>query len=368
MMKSKAKKLSIIKQKKLLIAAGVIIWVFLFITTVSKSYFWSSNLDIEINMSFLISKAFWMWTTIGLFSPLFVLLARLFYQKDLAFKATAMHMIIGVLLVPVYSCFYLFVMMLVWYTEVPWTWEFFNNAIGLVVIQFSIIGPLSYWLVVGAWYFRKYYEDYLKRELNNAEIESELSSMRLQVLKAQLHPHFLFNTLHNINSLIYENVEKAEQILLLLKKILQVSITRVNEYQVLLVNELEFTNAYLEIEKTRFSDRLIVESHIDPDTLQVMVPSFLLQPLVENAIRHGIAKKASVGIIRITSKMEHERLVLSVEDSGPGLVEGGVSSGIGLSNIEERLNHLYDKYIFSLLSSELGGLKVLIEFPVNDNL
>ncbi|MEX0594987.1 MAG: ATP-binding protein, partial [Candidatus Paceibacterota bacterium] len=143
---------------------------------------------------------------------------------------------------------------------------------------------------------------------------------------------------------------------------------RVNEYQVLLVDELEFTNAYLEIEKTRFSDRLIVESHVDPDTLEVMVPSFLLQPLVENAIRHGIAKKATAGTIKITSSMEGERLMLSVEDSGPGLTEGEVSTGIGLSNIEERLNHLYDKYTFSLQSSELGGLKVLIEFPVNNHL
>lgn len=126
--------------------------------------------------------------------------------------------------------------------------------------------------------FQKYYEKYLKRQLNNAQIEAELSSMRLQVLKAQLHPHFLFNTLHNINSLIYENVEKAERILFLLKKILEVSITRVNEYQVLLVDELEFTGAYLEIEKTRFSDRLIVESQIDPDTLEMMVPSFTSAP------------------------------------------------------------------------------------------
>lgn len=153
-MKSKAKKLFDARQQKLMIVAGVIMWIFLFITTINKSYFWSSNLNLEINMSFLIAKAFWMWTTIGLFSPLFVLLARLLYQNKLAFKAIALHMLIGVLLVPVYSCFYLFIMMLVWYTEVPWTWEFFYKAIGLVITQFSLIGPLSYWLIVGVWYFK----------------------------------------------------------------------------------------------------------------------------------------------------------------------------------------------------------------------
>jgi LytS/YehU family sensor histidine kinase len=256
-------------------------------------------------------------------------------------------------------------MMFFWY-DMEWKVEAIINSMPIIMTSYGVIGPLSYWLIVGAYYLKKYYEQYRERQLRSIEMQGELASIRLHVLKVQLHPHFLFNTLHNINSLIYEAPETAKRVLTLLKRFLQISIERVNQQEVPLMDELEFTGTYLAIEKTRFSDRLTVKTDIEKDTLEALVPSFLLQPLIENAVKHGISKKMQPGLLKITSRKINGFLNLSVEDNGPGLNGNFNTSGIGLENIRQRLSQLYSDSSFELLTSDLGGLKVNIKIPLSN--
>lgn len=353
-----------IKQEKLLLAIAVTIWLFLFLTTVSKSYAYVVRNHLDLNLNFLIVRALFMWGVIALFTPLWIKLAQKLFAKNSTFFAFGVHILVSVLIVPVYSLVYRVLMMLFWY-DAQWTADYVLEAIPTIMISYGIVGPLSYWLIIGAYYLKKFYDQYRERQLRNMEMEAELASIRLHVLKVQLHPHFLFNTLHNINSLIYEAPETAKRLLTLLKRFLQISIQRVNQQLVPLMDELEFTGTYLAIEKTRFSNRLTIETEIDEETLHAKVPSFLLQPLVENAVKHGISKKMQPGILKVTSKKNGQLLSLSVEDNGPGLNGAGNvnEKGIGLENIRQRLNQLYTQNSFELLPSALGGLKVQIEIP-----
>lgn len=357
-----------IKQEKLLLAIAVTVWLFLFLTTVSKSYAYVVRNNIELNLNFLIIRAFLIWAVIALFTPLWIKIAQKLFAKDSNILTFGFHVLVSILIVPVYSLTYRLIMMLFWY-DVQWTFESIFEVFPTIMTSFGIIGPLSYWLTVGGYYLKKYYDQFKERQLRNMEMEAELASIRLHVLKVQLHPHFLFNTLHNINSLIYEAPEVAKRLLSLLKRFLQISIERVNKLEVPLLDELEFTGTYLAIEKTRFSDRLTIETEIDDETLEAQVPSFILQPLVENAVKHGISKKMHPGILKITSKKKGRFLNLSVEDNGPGLNGNLNETGIGLENIRQRLNQLYEENSFELLPSSLGGLKVQIEIPfmINNN-
>lgn len=351
-----------IKQEKFIVAITVTVWLFLFLTTVSKSYFYVLRNNMELNLPFLILRAFMIWGVIALFIPLCIRLARKLFANKSNFLTFGIHIMASLLCIPVYSVIYRILMMFFW-PDFDWGYEAVVNSLPTIMVSYGIVGPLSYWLVIGGYYLKKYSDQYRRRQIRNMEMQAELASVRLHVLKVQLHPHFLFNTLHSINSLIYEAPDTARRVLTLLKRFLQISIERVNKQEVPLMDELEFTGTYLAIEKTRFSDRLTIENDIEEDTLQACVPSFLLQPLVENAIKHGISKKMQPGILKITSKRQGRWLRLSVEDNGPGLNGTFNSDGVGLENIRQRLKQLYEKASFNLLRSEMGGLKVQIEIP-----
>lgn len=351
-----------IKQEKLIVAIAVTVWLFLVLTTISKSYAYVSRNSLELDINFLIARALIIWGVIALFTPAWIKLAGKLFDHYSSVLTFGIHIVTSFLIVPLYSVAYRLLMMVFWY-DLSWDMESVTAAIPTIMVSYGIVGPLSYWLTIGSYYLKKNYDRYKERQLRNMEMQAELASIRLHVLKVQLHPHFLFNTLHNINSLIYEAPETARRLLNLLKRFLQISIERVNKQLVPLMDELEFTGTYLAIEKTRFSDRLTIETDIEDDTLKALVPSFLLQPLVENAVKHGISKKMQPGILKITSKKSGEYLDLSVEDNGPGINGTLNGSGIGLENIRQRLNQLFAENSFELLTSELGGLKVEIRIP-----
>lgn len=351
-----------LKQERFTIAIAVMVWLFLFLTTISKSYFYIVRNELELNMSFLIVRALLIWGVVALFTPLCIKLARRLFNRTSGLTAFGIHIAASFLCIPIYSLVYRVLMVLYWY-DASFTIDRVVAAMPMTMVSYGIVGPLSYWLVIGGYYLKKYYEQYRQRQVRNMEMQAELASVRLHILKVQLHPHFLFNTLHNINSLIYEAPDTARRVLTMLKRFLQISIERVNQQQVPLRDELEFTGTYLAIEKTRFSDRLTIENDIDEETLEARVPSFLLQPLVENAIKHGISKKMQPGIVRITSKKGGRWLRLTVEDNGPGLNGTFNTNGVGLENIKQRLRQLYGESSFQLLNSPLGGLKVEIEIP-----
>jgi len=353
-----------IRENKYLTGLVIFTWLFLFSTTVSKTYshFLRNNLALE--PGFIFFRAFVIWGVIALFIPLILLMGKKFpILGEKWWINASLHFIVSFMFMPLHAIIYRLIMV-IRYGSSGGVAGFFDSLAN-VIMWMGVISSLVYWLVIGAYHVKLYYTRYRDRQLRTMQLEAELTSIRLQVLKMQLHPHFLFNTLHNINTLIYEDVNKAKKILIKLKQLLQISFNKVNEQVVKLSEELEFTSTYLEIESTRFSDRLFVDWKIDPVTRDAYVPSFILQPLVENAIRHGISKQMKAGTIRISSDKIGDWLILMIDDEGPGLngTAKPKTDGVGLGNIRSRLKQLYGNYQFRLNKSDLGGVKVIIKIP-----
>ncbi|MDT4967594.1 MAG: two-component system, LytTR family, sensor kinase [Acidobacteriota bacterium] len=226
---------------------------------------------------------------------------------------------------------------------------------------------LTYWMVIGLSHGIDYYRRYRERELRASQLETRLAQAQLDALKMQLHPHFLFNTLNSISVLMAEDVKAARRMLTRLSELLRASLENVGTDEVLLKEELEFLNNYLEIEQTRFQDRLTVRMQIEPAVLDVRVPNLILQPLVENAIRHGIAPRAQPGLIEVRAQRVNGMVELQVRDNGAGLGSAtpqNVLKGIGLSNIQARLKQFYGlDHRFEMRQPNEGGLEVTIAIP-----
>jgi two-component system LytT family sensor kinase len=233
---------------------------------------------------------------------------------------------------------------------------------------FFLFDVLVYWAIFGVGYAFDYRERYREREAQAAELRAQLAQAQLESLKMQLHPHFLFNTLHTIASLVRTN-EKGQAVNMIsgLSELLRHALESAGEQQVVLKEEVKFIELYLDIQKVRFSDRLSVQIDIAPETLTALVPNLVLQPLVENAIRHGISHKNSSGLLSIKSYCENGSLHMTVSDDGPGLPSDWnleKSEGIGLANTNARLKHLYgNKYRFDLSNGKNGGATASITIP-----
>jgi two-component system, LytTR family, sensor kinase len=219
-----------------------------------------------------------------------------------------------------------------------------------------------------------YYHRYQEGEVKASRLEAELVQAQLQVaqaelqaLKMQLHPHFLFNTLNSISSLLEEDPEAADEMIARLGDFLRLTLENSGAQEVTLQEELEFLRCYLEIERVRFQDRLSVGLQVEPDALEARVPNLILQPIVENAIRHGITARLAAGRIDIQATCNDQVLRLRVTDNGPGLAAAGAGSlkeGLGLANTRARLEQLYPAaHRFELASVAEGGLQVLLEIP-----
>jgi two-component system, LytTR family, sensor kinase len=203
--------------------------------------------------------------------------------------------------------------------------------------------------------------------LRATRLEAELARAQLSALKMQLHPHFLFNTLHAVTELIEHEPEKAERMVVRLSELLRYTIDQFGVHEVTLAQELDYLKRYLEIEKIRFEDRLRVEYDIDPATLTANVPNFLLQPLVENALRHGIQALNRPGVLRIKSQVEGDTLALEVFDTGPGIPDNGSAharEGVGLGNTRRRLERLFGpRQSLGLMNVNSGGFLVTVHIP-----
>ncbi|MBI3586867.1 MAG: histidine kinase, partial [Ignavibacteriales bacterium] len=239
-------------------------------------------------------------------------------------------------------------------------------------IQFSFafnfqFNLLTYWVILGIGYSREYYKKFRDRELRATQLEAQLSQAQLQALKMQLHPHFFFNTLNTISSLMHKNVHDADRVLARLGDLLRYSLRNVGIQEVTLKEELEFLQRYLEIEQIRFGERLKIQIMIDQSLSEAKVPNLILQPLVENAIRYAVGPRTSGGKIEISAVHVNGNLQLSVMDDGPGLPKDyhAISSeGVGLRNTRERLEQLYgDRHEFKLTSNPQCGLNVNITIP-----
>ncbi|MEM6796112.1 MAG: histidine kinase [Acidobacteriota bacterium] len=224
---------------------------------------------------------------------------------------------------------------------------------------------LTYFCIVAVIHAYLYYEKFRDRELKSSKLRAQLALARLEVLKTQLHPHFLFNTLNAISALMHRDVEAADRMIALLSDLLRLSLDKDDRHQVSLRSELEFLERYLAIEKIRFRDRLVVDLDIEGQCFDAQVPRLILQPLVENSIRHGIAMRSASGQVAIRARRKGNRLDVTVSDDGPGLVGGKPKrEGVGLANTRARLEQIYGgDHRFQLVNGEDCGLIVEMEIP-----
>ncbi len=203
------------------------------------------------------------------------------------------------------------------------------------------------------------------RERSTAQLEADLSKAQLQVLKMQLEPHFLFNALNAISAQVHRDPDAAERMIALLSDFLRMSLTRAARDEVTLAEELSFLGRYLDIQKVRFGDRLTVENDVDPNVLDAPVPSLILQPIVENSIRHGVGSRSAPLALTIRAhRLSNGRLEIVIEDDGPGLPLGEIQEGVGLSNTRGRLAHLFgNDHAFEIMNRAPSGVRVRIEIP-----
>jgi signal transduction histidine kinase len=238
----------------------------------------------------------------------------------------------------------------------------------LFTINF-IVYVFIYWAIVGTSQSVEFYRRYQERELRAAQLSSQLAEAQLQMLKMQLHPHFLFNTLNAISALIHKDVALADRMVARLGELLRRTLDAGGEQEVPLWREMDFVRPYLEIEQARLGARLQVTLDIEPEATDALVPNFLLQPLVENAILHGILPKYGPGRIEIKAYMHGHHLMLQVIDDGAGL-PGNHSTAkerIGLGNTRARLAHLYGlRHRFNISNVQGRGCVVTIELPYRE--
>ena len=235
------------------------------------------------------------------------------------------------------------------------------------------VSLLTYWLILGAGYAFEYYRRYREEqvqasqlELRASQLEARLVQAQLQTLRMQLQPHFLFNTLHAVSTLMEDDIKAARRMIARLSELLRLTLEQSNQQEVSLQQELETLSRYLEIEQIRFQDRLQVEMQIAPETLNARVPHLILQPLVENAIRHGIAPLSSAGRIEIKAERKDGWLEMRVRDDGPGAPAGEATlkEGIGLANTRARLEQLYGReHRFEMSNAADGGMLVTLTIP-----
>jgi two-component system LytT family sensor kinase len=228
---------------------------------------------------------------------------------------------------------------------------------------------IEYWIILGIFVAIYYFRRFKDKEVEVLMMENELNNAQLKALKMQLQPHFLFNALNTVSALISTNGKEAQKVLSRLGSLLRTMLDQNQKNYSTLTEEIEYTKNYLDIEQTRFMDRLQVTYTIDSETNNAIVPYLILQPLVENAIKHGFANQTEGGSIYIRSRIEERRLVLEVEDDGNGCNHCDqleTNQGIGLSNTRSRLQTMYgDSFTFNINSTLGSGFKVQLSIPLS---
>ena len=305
----------------------------------------------------LLEASLWAFTTVAIFW-----LARRFpLERGQVLQGIAVHLVAAVVIALARSGV---MVVLGWY--LPWV------RVRTFSSQFwgsSSQNLLYYALLLGIAHLGLYYRRYRERELAAEQLARGLTEARLQALKMQLQPHFLFNTLNAISALIPADAKPARRMVARLGDLLRTTLEHEETQEVTLREELDFLQPYLEIEQARLEDRLTVVMKIAPETLDARVPHLILQPLVENAVRHGIAARIEPGTVEISaSRAPDDRfLLLEVRDDGQGMDrdhELGTRRGVGLTNIRSRLEQLYGvEHRFKLENQIAGGVLVQITLP-----
>lgn len=308
---------------------------------------------------------FWCW---GLLTPAIVLLdLRLpFSERELGRKLAA-HILASFLFTEIY--FYLFTAMRVLMGVTPRSSLRISQLFVPSVVGWQIWCWLIYWIILGGLQAYQYYQRYINSELRLERLEHSVSEARLNALRMQLDPHFLFNALNTISSHVERDPKLTRRMIEHLGDLLRMSLESKDRQEVPLAEELAFLEHYLEIQKIRFGDQLRVVMDVAPEVKYAAVPSMFIQPLVENAIRHGISRRASGGTIVVRAKPLGERLEIRVIDDGVGLPMGWKieeAEGLGLSITRQRIAGLHPNGAsrFAVRNRTEGGAEVEVSLPL----
>ena len=341
------------------------VWTLLGVSFALSTYLGARQDNVQISWKRILSgylADFYLW---GMLSPLIFLLARRFELRKHFPRNVLIHLGASVVL----SGFVISAASpLVWYLGYPnlarnptlaILWR--NNAFSAYYFH---QGLTIYWTTLVVAHALYYYRGLREREAQTARLTTQLAQAQLQALKMQIHPHFLFNTLNSIAALLHQDVEAADRMIARLGDFLRLTLKSSDAQIVDFEQELEFLKCYLDIEHIRFQDRLTVELDIDPHALTAMVPNLILQPIVENAVRHGVARQTHSGHITIRARRQDERLIVKVDDNGPGLKVKSNGSGIGISNTRARLEQFYGSdFNFQIANSAERGASVTLDVP-----
>ena len=226
------------------------------------------------------------------------------------------------------------------------------------------LDSIVYCTLLAVYHALVYYRVSQDRALRASQLEARLAQAQLQVLRMQLQPHFLFNTLHTISALMHKDVKRADSMIAALSDLLRMSLRSVGVQEVELREEIDFLQRYLEIMSLRFGDRLTVTLDIDTDVLDARVPTLVLQPLVENSLRHGFGDGMRAGHVRVKVAPDGDMLHCEVIDNGRGIPQSGPREGVGITNTRARLRHLYgERFSLELMANPGGGARVSLAIP-----
>jgi two-component system, LytTR family, sensor kinase len=355
-------------RKIVLVIAGWTLFAFVCATQSYLNYLQSSR-------PLPYSRAIFPWLVCGylwaILTPVVFLFAKRFpIANERSARSTALHVLFGLFIATLQLAAYVLAERLL-LEDPARPFAFWRQFRQLVLTGFHI-NLLIYLMLIGFYEAFDYYRRYRERErraaqleIEAAKLETQLTRAQLDALRMQMHPHFLFNTLNSVSVLMQEDVTLANEMLLRLSELLRLTLSQDRAQEVTLQQELDFLRLYLEIEQIRFQDRLKVRIEAAPETLEARVPNLILQPLVENAIRHAVAPRAAETLVIVRSARDNGRLHLQVTDNGDGVtVASKTTNGIGLANTRSRLEKLYGKnQTFELREVSAGGVQVSLTIP-----
>lgn len=296
----------------------------------------------------------------ALYTPLILRLGRRFpLERGRRLRSLAVHVLANVVTVSISATLSIGLGRALFPTAgaaaqgIPLSAQFLMTANALVYVSLLLYGA-----VLGVGYALDYYHRFRERELLAAQLSARLAEAQLQALRMELNPHFLFNALNAVAMLVRTGAsDQAVRMIAGLSDLLRLTLQGSDAHEVRLGDELDLLGRYLEIEEIRFGDRLVVRMDIDPELLDAQVPNLILQPLVENALRYGIAPRAAAGLLEIRARRHGDTLELSVRDDGPGLPAGWsmAAAGVGLGNTRARLEQLYGPHQSLEVTAAAGG-------------
>jgi len=322
--------------------------------TIVRLSYW----DETIHIGRIISLALADWYTCAIFFPLFVVAIRR-WPLDRRNLATRLPLHIALTLAAVVGKYALYLPIRAALTDS--TQPPFVQGVAMSAISEAI----AFGCVAAVLHAIEFYQRYRERETYSLQLQARLSDAQLRALRAQLNPHFLFNTLNAATTLLHRDPDGADAMLTRLGELLRLTLRADPDHETTLSEEVALLDRYLDIMRIRFSDRVTIESNVHPDVSNALVPSFILQPIVENAFEHGVARLQRPGLIEIDAKPDGAALVLAVRDNGPGPSVTDGEGGVGLANTRRRLAELYgDQASLQMRAAPGTGTTVEVRLPL----